>query len=487
MSQITRCPSCTTKFKVVADQLRISDGWVRCGQCKEIFDASAHLLPSEAQALLPDVSMTAARPLPTPVARATDAGRAWGAPNAAGNPAASSAPSMPPTGAHDVSWDSPAPDAVLDVPVPVVPAFLATGTTVGPSQGKGATPQPASPFAWWSSGVSAEDADLAPIGDAVTPATPIAAGESPNEDLPAAQMHESPVGYELPSAELDDTEWPEEFPGGNSTSAAGALHPPAELLRKQSVEDPATSDFGDVLESAAAQAQAQEDGPERVPDASFDEPSSPETLSSNSASDIGPGDSLEGNPRDGMPQEQEEDDLPGEAFGADEMSFVRAAKRKAFWRRPVVRAGLGGVLIVLSCTLALQAVLQERDRIAAVDPRFHSWLQMLCEPFQCALAPLRQISDVMIDSSSFHKGRGDSYQLTFAIKNRATVPLAMPAMELTLTDVQDQPVLRRVFLPQEMAAPTELPALGEWAASVAVIVTTGGSRVAGYRLLAFYP
>jgi len=188
-----------------------------------------------------------------------------------------------------------------------------------------------------------------------------------------------------------------------------------------------------------------------------------------------------------MPQEQEEDDLPGEAFGADEMSFVRAAKRKAFWRRPVVRAGLGGVLIVLSCTLALQAVLQERDRIAAVDPRFHSWLQMLCEPFQCALAPLRQISDVMIDSSSFHKGRGDSYQLTFAIKNRATVPLAMPAMELTLTDVQDQPVLRRVFLPQEMAAPTELPALGEWAASVAVIVTTGGSRVAGYRLLAFYP
>jgi hypothetical protein len=93
----------------------------------------------------------------------------------------------------------------------------------------------------------------------------------------------------------------------------------------------------------------------------------------------------------------------------------------------------------------------------------------------------------MIDSSSFHKGRGDSYQLTFAIKNRATVPLAMPALELTLTDVQDQPVLRRVFLPNEMAAPTELPASGEWAASVAVIVTTGGARVAGYRLLAFYP
>jgi predicted Zn finger-like uncharacterized protein len=33
MSLITRCPACGTMFKVVPDQLRISEGWVRCGQC----------------------------------------------------------------------------------------------------------------------------------------------------------------------------------------------------------------------------------------------------------------------------------------------------------------------------------------------------------------------------------------------------------------------------------------------------------------------
>lgn len=44
MSLITRCPACETLFKVVPDQLRISEGWVRCGQCDEIFDASLHLL-----------------------------------------------------------------------------------------------------------------------------------------------------------------------------------------------------------------------------------------------------------------------------------------------------------------------------------------------------------------------------------------------------------------------------------------------------------
>ncbi|RYF62797.1 MAG: DUF3426 domain-containing protein, partial [Comamonadaceae bacterium] len=43
MSLVTRCPACTTTFKVVRDQLRISDGWVRCGRCSHVFDASLDL------------------------------------------------------------------------------------------------------------------------------------------------------------------------------------------------------------------------------------------------------------------------------------------------------------------------------------------------------------------------------------------------------------------------------------------------------------
>lgn len=45
MSFITRCPSCSTSFKVVADQLRVSQGWVRCGHCADIFDANQDLKP----------------------------------------------------------------------------------------------------------------------------------------------------------------------------------------------------------------------------------------------------------------------------------------------------------------------------------------------------------------------------------------------------------------------------------------------------------
>ncbi|MDQ6684622.1 MAG: zinc-ribbon domain-containing protein [Pseudomonadota bacterium] len=39
MSLATQCPSCTTAFRVVQDQLKISAGWVRCGQCDSVFNA----------------------------------------------------------------------------------------------------------------------------------------------------------------------------------------------------------------------------------------------------------------------------------------------------------------------------------------------------------------------------------------------------------------------------------------------------------------
>ncbi|MCW8174093.1 zinc-ribbon and DUF3426 domain-containing protein [Verminephrobacter aporrectodeae] len=275
MSLITRCPSCATSFKVVADQLRISEGWVRCGECNEVFDASAHLL------------------------------------------------------------------AVA--PVPPSPA--------------GPHPEEAAPVPAWVQRGSFD----------------------PDSEVTASPPHHAAFTNPV-HIEQDDA--------------------------------------------------------------------------------------------------QEHDPPPG---------FVRAAQRKAFWRKPAVRALLGAVLLLSVLGLALQIAVHERDRIVAMDARARPWLMLLCAPLRCEISPPRQIAGVVIDSSSFNKARGDSYQLAFTIRSRAAIALAMPAIELTLTDALDQPVLRRVLLPTDMAAPAELPALGEWSASVAVIVTTGGARVAGYRLLAFYP
>lgn len=79
MNLATRCPSCGTVFRVVPDQLRVSEGWVRCGRCNGVFDAAEVLfdIDSGAQVNLaiadtpaaggpPDAQSSVHPPAPTP-------------------------------------------------------------------------------------------------------------------------------------------------------------------------------------------------------------------------------------------------------------------------------------------------------------------------------------------------------------------------------------------------------------------------------------
>jgi len=174
---------------------------------------------------------------------------------------------------------------------------------------------------------------------------------------------------------------------------------------------------------------------------------------------------------------------------SDELGFVRAARRNAFWQQPLVRAAvvLGGVL--LAGLLLLQVALQERDTLAARYPTLQPWLLRLCATAGCRVQAPRHIDAVVIDSSSFLKARGDAYtyQLQVRLKNTLTTPIAMPALELTLTDAQDQATLRRVLQPEDMAAPEHLDGNGSWTVTLALRVTAPALQVAGYRILAFYP
>lgn len=288
MSLITRCPACGTMFKVVPDQLRISEGWVRCGQCAEVFDATASLVEPAVEAA------------PAPVA----------------------APPPPP------------------------PAF------------------------------------------------------------------ESPAPVESAAAP----------PGDPDSIAAPPLYPwfPSEVLDSQL-------------------------------------------------------------PRESRLEEEEPD--------LDSVSFVRHARRQAMWRRPLVRALLVLVMLLLAGLLALQYAVQERNQLAVAQPALRPWLQALCAPLRCQVQPPRQIDAIVVDSSSFSRLRGDAFRLSFSLRNQAPVQVAMPSIELTLTDSQDQPVVRSVLAPGDLGAAAVLPAAGESTSSVTVSVASNGSsgRIAGYRLLAFYP
>jgi hypothetical protein len=172
------------------------------------------------------------------------------------------------------------------------------------------------------------------------------------------------------------------------------------------------------------------------------------------------------------------------------LSFLHRDTPPSVWRRPIVRIALVAALVLLLALLAMQFLVKERDRVAAMQPAVRPLLEALCVAAGCSVAPLRQIESIVIDSSSFSRVRGDDYRLGFALKNTAPIDIAMPAIELSLTDPQDEPVIRRVILPSEFGARSAaLASASVWTGSLALTVQpeVATQRITGYRLLAFYP
>jgi len=349
-------------FKVVPDQLRISEGWVRCGQCSEVFDAARNL------------QVLAVPPRPS---TRTEAPRSPAkAPQA---PAAAAAPASAPEGAQD-----------------------------GPAASEPAQAQP-SPL------------------------------------LPPQQSAPLQAAKDRQANELSLVPEPGVPDQRRSVTASSLL-----THRERRVSPPPPEDV-DALNSIF-----------------FPEPSTAQA------------------PMEEVPATATASE---DSVADEDVSFVRQARRKAFWRSPVMRGLMVTMAIMLVGALVLQVGLHERNRLASLHPELKPWLVQLCEVMQCKVEVPRQIDAIVIDNSSFTRVRGDLFRLGFVVRNTSASEVAAPAVELTLTDTQEKPVMRRVFQPAELGAGTVLAPRGEWSASLNLGVAAGGdnARVAGYRLLAFYP
>jgi predicted Zn finger-like uncharacterized protein len=185
------------------------------------------------------------------------------------------------------------------------------------------------------------------------------------------------------------------------------------------------------------------------------------------------------------------------AAAAEGVSFVRNARRNAFWKNAWVRTLLVVTALFLVATMLVQVGVQHRDQLVTQVPQLRPLVQAICEQFGCQLGQLRKIDAVVIDSSTFTKVSLETYKLNFSIKNLGPVPVVMPSLEVTLTDTQDQPLLRRVLLPAQFGAGITVLSPGvDFAGSLILDLSAATAQrnaaaapsgVAGYRLLAFYP
>ena len=80
----------------------------------------------------------------------------------------------------------------------------------------------------------------------------------------------------------------------------------------------------------------------------------------------------------------------------------------------------------------------------------------------------------------------DTYRLNVQLRNRAAMDLALPSVDLVLTDAQGRVIARRSLPPGDLGvASPVLPALGELALQASLGVTE--RAVAGYTIEIFYP
>jgi hypothetical protein len=186
---------------------------------------------------------------------------------------------------------------------------------------------------------------------------------------------------------------------------------------------------------------------------------------------------------------QAEPPPPEAAAGTEpQPAFLRQAQRAARWRHPGVRAALGLVAVLASAGLLAQVGLTYRDQIAARSPLLQPAVEALCQLKGCKIAPPRQIDALSVDSSGLVRVEGTPmYRFNVVLRNRSPLQLALPSLDLTLTDSRGAVVARRVVAPQALGAerPT-MPSLGELPLQ-ATLTTADNQPISGYTVEIFYP
>jgi predicted Zn finger-like uncharacterized protein len=404
MSLITRCPACATQFKVVPDQLKLSDGWVRCGHCSDVFDATRYLesrVPGAIQS-----KRSGARQAP---------------------PSLSREPSAQPS--VDVVSSTPMKLAVPNSQAAQEEMALALGLQRG------------------STTLQADDLDMDLTLD------------GPGPPLATDQTQPGGVDRFIPTPRLDQATTQE---ANREKENAANFH--SELQR-----------------FAAGQAKPPETARAVIPAG----PTAPPTASPPASTAPTAADAVQQSNEDVA---QLRDVQQGEA-AALEPGFVRQARQRAFWRSPGVRGLLAVVVLLLSALLAVQWALLERDRLAARYPDLQPLLASLCEPLGCTIGAVRDLQAVVIDSATLTRRLGDFYAFDLVLKNTSAMALAVPALELSLTDTANTVISRRVYLPGELpGVPPLLPPQATVSVSLRLSLAVGNELpMAGYRALVFYP
>lgn len=178
---------------------------------------------------------------------------------------------------------------------------------------------------------------------------------------------------------------------------------------------------------------------------------------------------------------------PPEFLDADRLRSKRLVR--SLW-------GYGCLLGLL--LLAAQLLFVYRSAIAEASPALRPALESLCRPLGCQVGYARRIERIFITSSSLQPPRGQAgapddelrrLVLRVSLRNRYDQPQHWPALRLSLTDMSDTVVVRKVLRPADYLPKDLVDRPFEPGAEVnaAVPIEVSGAQVNGYQLDKFFP
>lgn len=181
---------------------------------------------------------------------------------------------------------------------------------------------------------------------------------------------------------------------------------------------------------------------------------------------------------------------PATASATDYENRFAWDSKKAPTRTRTILGFIGIPVLVIA--LVAQALFHFRDALAANSPGLKPVLVRACAMVGCTIAPLRSVSALSIEASDLqadpaHRGL---LVLTATIRNRAPFAVGFPHLELSLTDAQDQAVVRRALAPVDYVGGTANTAAGIPGNSevpVKLFIDASATTQAGYRLYLFFP
>ncbi|MEN7528455.1 DUF3426 domain-containing protein [Cupriavidus sp. DL-D2] len=565
---VTRCPACRTAFRLVADQLRLRQGLVRCGQCDTVFDAREHLI---------EVPVRTPGAAPTPPSPTSPANPA--APDTAPATATASAVTMAAALAHaermqdsvrareqEAPFD-PGFDPGYEVPALDSPTTMMSEPEVTPP----ADEQPATEDRLETESEGEPEGEPAPVPspepepeaepepEPERPSDPDETEASvPDADDLYAPRSAPPVPWPiLDHGTFDDDESPSAAPEATSPQSSpsspgshSSLDPAAAFAPQNPSTQPPSGAYSakaswPALFPAEAphapHASQSVPAPTSVPDLTIDGISPPDAPPPPAPMDVVPSASgflrvadptdpeaeawaaqakdviehdLGVTLRDGTPDAVARETTTrhwlrpdasapssnpsGPGFAPDFLRHTRGREQARTPARTVSRPkNTRGWKVAAVVVLAIGAIAQTtyltRSYLAGSVPMLRPLLEAACAPLGCEVPPWRDLESLRIESSQLQKqDEGtDAYQLAVTLRNQGRATTALPAIELVMTDLQDQLLLRRVLQPAEYleAAQRGFAATGLRAGSELPVRVRFRTQqaAANYRVLIFYP